>query len=1003
MADPVGDPVAGTCIELWTVAAGGGRGARQPHLATCDAGSPSADGFEKVHHDGLPDGMLGLADVPIGDYLVVSARPTEEPGSSGTPADAPVTIRAGRLTRLALTVTDPRTVIVRTVADGAPLVGACYRLGPGPTAEARCDGPGDPTHGLGDGAADGILVLGDTALKAGPQPLEQTLAPPGYVLAPIATATLVADRGAEVRIENGVGRGGLIVTNVDPAGTPVGGACLELWTETAIGARGTLVTHSPTCDAAPPAAQDVEKVPHDGAADGTLGVADVAPGDYLVVERRPPTDAVGSYAPLADLPVTTRAGRLTRLDLERLRARGLALTVVDDSGARLLGACFQLGEDDRIQPAIRACDGGGAGGDGRADGIVVLTLAEGDKPGPRPLRETVAPAGYAPVAERQVTVAAEGIALTVTHRLAAGTGGLVATVTDATGQPLGSACVELWTVAAGGARGTRVTGAATCDAAGPPGRGVEKIAHDGLADGSLGLAEVVPGDYVLVGVRPPADAAGPYPALADTPVSIRHGRLTSVTLVATRPATVLVRKVDEAGRPLPGACFRLGTGREGQVRCDGPGGPSLGPGDGRADGLLLLGDAAVHKPGPQPLEETVAPPGYSLAAATTATLLADGGAEVTVTDEPGAGQAGGPPTTGLVPTLELEIDSTIRIRTLNALPVPDGVASARGRIRLEGDAGSGTWQGNGELASMTTSSASGATCPSIAISGEGRYDWQVRNVSAAPGARADRIVADLDSGPTVEQPDTFVMDACTEPIDGTLNTWENLFFVVHGADYGRMGLHVDGWTLVDGGAWETGGVLAEATWSGRCPDARILDCDETTTFRLHVVLVPGTSPGASPGDGGAAPSASAGGAGAIDASTPRPAASAGGAPIIDPPLAAEACDDVTSCVPVLPILAVAGVVALLIGGSTLLLRTRVARTAALDAPGAQVDYATVDIEKIAAVDLAAAGNEVPMTELELSASKVEPSSLIDAEIGDVQIGDIKIGDIKLGDKHDPLP
>ncbi len=202
--------------------------------------------------------------------------------------------------------------------------------------------------------------------------------------------------------------------------------------------------------------------------------------------------------------------------------------------------------------------------------------------------------------------------------------------------------------------------------------------------------------------------------------------------------------------------------------------------------------------------------------------------------------------------LELEIDSHVTPLVLNGLTVVDGSATATGRIRLA-ETGPDQWSGNGSLASVTTSADGG--CQTITVAGRGSYDWQVREVIAGPDVAAADIVADIDAGLASEQPDTFTARTCPVALTGTMNTWENLFFVVHNGKKDVNGLRVTGWTLnATPDTWIDGGLVATATWSGSCPPMVIpggpgedddplaipgfLECEDRTTFRIWAVPAP---------------------------------------------------------------------------------------------------------------------------------------------------------------------
>src|SRR4029079_2571981 len=152
------------------------------------------------------------------------------------------------------------------------------------------------------------------------------------------------------------------------------------------------------------------------------------------------------------------------------------------------------------------------------------------------------------------------------------------------------------------------------------------------------------------------------------------------------------------------------------ARCDGPAPAGSGlTADGTADGLLVFaGLTPTGKATAYDLVEVHAPDGYGPIANRTVSPGPTAPLELTTPNTTGAAAEGGQ--LGEVTSLELEIDSSIEIRTLTGIPVTNGIATAVGRIALESD-GSGGWRGSGTLASTTTSDA-GAGCPSIEVHGK---------------------------------------------------------------------------------------------------------------------------------------------------------------------------------------------------------------------------------------------------------------------------------------------
>ena len=190
--------------------------------------------------------------------------------------------------------------------------------------------------------------------------------------------------------------------------------------------------------------------------------------------------------------------------------------------------------------------------------------------------------------------------------------------------------------------------------------------------------------------------------------------------------------------------------------------------------------------------------------------------------------------------LELRIDSTMRVTKYNGFAAGTDL-SVQGEIQLQRDPATGTWSGTGELASLTTSDRSG--CNAIEISGFGSYDWVVRDVIASPGLPADQIRIHMDAGPISEQPDSFNLPLCSggAPLTGTLNTWENLFFLLHRGFYKANGFEVDdlGGGASDTSTWQPGMKLGGISWVGSCEFVEELkalaSCDATTDFELVVI------------------------------------------------------------------------------------------------------------------------------------------------------------------------
>ena len=927
--DPAGTALTDYCYGLFS---DGGGGVRNKVVAAsrCD-GRPNPDGSANGESDGLADGSLGFSGVPAGRYVlgltrapVLTRPPAYEPI-----ADQVVSVTTGQVSQLTITQYRAGTIVIRKVDPaGAPLAGACFSL-TGGSSDAKafgCDGPGVGTAGPGDGLPDGILVLtpvntDGTGVSPGSYTLAETRPPDGYAAAPDQTVTTEADRATRLTVTNRpgpAGTGGLAIRTVDPAGIALTDYCYGLFSDGGGGVRSKVVAAS-RCDGRPNPDGSANGE-SDGLADGSLGFSGVPAGRYVLgLTRAPVLTRPPAYEPIADQVVSVTTGQVSQLTITQYRAGTIVIRKVDPAGAPLAGACFSLTGGSSDAKAF-GCDGPGVGtagpGDGLPDGILVLTPVNTDgtgvSPGSYTLAETRPPDGYAAAPDQTVTTEADrATRLTVTNRPGpAGTGGLAIRTVDPAGIALTDYCYGLFSDGGGGIR-DKVVAASRCDGRPNP-DGSANGESDGLADGSLGFSGVPAGRYVLGLTRAPVLTRPPaYEPIADQVVSVTTGQVSQLTITQYRAGTIVIRKVDPAGAPLAGACFSL-TGGSSDAKafgCDGPGVGTAGPGDGLPDGILVLTpvntDGTGVSPGSYTLAETRPPDGYAAAPDQTVTTEADRATRLKVTNRPGPAGTGGVAIIGLV----LEIDSRITIDKLTGMPVSNGVTMATGRISLEGDVGSGSWHGSGKLTSATNVPG-GETCGSLGVTGSGTYDWVIRSATASPELTASNLVVHMDSGPIVEAPDTFTMGGCPEPLTGTLNTWENLFFDTYRGRYAAMGFRVDGWTLIDGvDAWTTGGVIAEAQWAGACGTTIVLGCTDATTFRLVAVVLgfgPAGSGEPTPGGGGATADPSAGSGTSPGSGTPS--ASPG----------AVDCGDLARCLTSSPALLVIGALlaVTLVGGGT---------------------------------------------------------------------------------------
>jgi len=191
--------------------------------------------------------------------------------------------------------------------------------------------------------------------------------------------------------------------------------------------------------------------------------------------------------------------------------------------------------------------------------------------------------------------------------------------------------------------------------------------------------------------------------------------------------------------------------------------------------------------------------------------------------------------------LELEIDSTIEITKYTNLATL-ATASAKGTIRLTGDPATKAWSGRGTLDSTTVTDPGIHGCNTVILSGQGQYDWVVREVIAEPGTADRDVQVWMDAGPINEQPDNVTIGLCPSgSLPGTANVWGNLFFGIFQVFYQAKGFHLDGLNngMPDPDLWTTGFVLGESRWVGSCemtlPEDLHTFCTAGARYTLTVV------------------------------------------------------------------------------------------------------------------------------------------------------------------------
>ncbi|MBA3310486.1 MAG: hypothetical protein H0U28_10620 [Nocardioidaceae bacterium] len=626
-----------------------------------------------------PDGAETAADADIelteGNNAVgVAADAGTDDGGDETPAieGTDVSTDTGDAETPEVTAEiggEPGNLIVTLqTSEGQPVGGACFELvaDNGDVLTEACDtaeaGDGFPDNGntgfFGIPSATYTLRISDTpdgieavderevTIEPGTEVAETitaTAAEPGETPAPTEpTATDAADQGT----------GELVVLRTDESGAAVGGACFVIVDE-----NGDEVAPE-VCD------ED-----GDVADDGRIGFFDVPAGTWTLRETRAP-DGV---EPAEDQPVEIRADVSSDLPVQSARLAtetpeptevveetaapteqadetpqvtatveaqpgSLIVTLQDEAGQPVGGACFELGGEDG-EVAAEACDtddpfpgNGNTGFFGVPSGTYTLRISETpDNVAAPDDREVEVPAG-GEATEIVAVAATEATAepteqTTDTETDTVAETGAVEVSFDAAADP--AVCVELNT---SGGIGLSEAPAA-CD------NGDGDVNDD---PGVIVIEDVPAADYTLTVTEGPESLT----ELEGEPVTVEAGGSAQVAVEVLPPAeptpsgpesgTLTITVADPEGESLNGACFDV-TNESGTVNyCDEDG-----------DGTLIIEEVPF---GEQTIVQTAATDGFELATDQTATLSEDEPeATVAITNERGA---------GLLPVLATDTEGT---------------------------------------------------------------------------------------------------------------------------------------------------------------------------------------------------------------------------------------------------------------------------------------------------------------------------------------------------------
>jgi uncharacterized surface anchored protein len=566
--------------------------------------------------DGLPicDNQTGdldpaegvvLVDATAGDRQVTEVTAPE--GYDPVLSPQTVTVETGQTAEITVENSAFTGSVRITKTDNStqqPLAGSCFTLqgAEGETFGPVCD------NGDGDSdPADGVIVM--QGVTAGTYDLVESTTPDGYVApdGPVATGIQVTSgQAAEAAVGNSpvdvptptpLPSGSVLIDKVDPDGNALVGSCFALSGATNVG---------PVCDNGP---ADTDP------ADGKIGIDNVPAGDYNLSETQSPD----GYSQAANQNLTVTVGETAEVQVVNQPTAPevgvLAITVADDAGNALGGACFTYG-------GTSVCDNG-TGDENPAHGQIQVS---GVRVGTYDVANSVAPANFQ-TAESQSVDITSGQTSTVAFVLSAAepeTGGLQIELNDDQGNPVEGACISV-------APSSNVAGGETtelCDG------GAEDT---NPAPGILVVDDLPVGTWTVSQTTPPqsesAQAAGinfkvqPLQADQVTLAAISSNSRTVtvkanvvivvIIIIIINPPTEgslqIVKRAQDTNLLQGGACFQV-TGQGSTIEvCD-----NDGVDQNTTVGVILLTELAE---GDYTIHETQPPAGYDPAADQTATVV----------------------------------------------------------------------------------------------------------------------------------------------------------------------------------------------------------------------------------------------------------------------------------------------------------------------------------------------------------------------------------------------
>ncbi len=478
-----------------------------------------------------PAGFTAVDDLPItieptGARLQVPHQPVSEE-TPAEPVDEPQPVEPVETPQDA--AGDGEVVLALRDRDGNPVPGGCWALTErgGNQSVERCDAD--------DEAEDGNILF-DT-VPAGRYRLDEVSTPAGYQPAESQTADVSEGTPAEVTVEYRLARGEpgrLIILVDDESGAPLPETCFDL--------RGP-VELTDVCDRQ---------------GDGQLNVPDLPAGEYTVIQTQAPegftpapeTSIIVPEDDTIELPLINRqSGTEDEQDQNQDQEQvepvtpadegRVVVTVEDESGTPLPGACVSLDDDEAT---ISLCDDESGDVSGEPGQIEIGALPPGeyslsvtppdgfDAPQPTRIQVPADQAARVEIVLSQVAVEPEN-------------GSLVIVAEDEAGNRLPAACYTVET---------------------PPGGQAFGPFCDEDDDGEVTVTGVTAGPVAVVETTPPTDTAPADPVRQES--EIVAGEEAAVEFLHApvqeqeqeSAGTVEVRVVDAAGQPVSGCVDLFG-------------------------------------------------------------------------------------------------------------------------------------------------------------------------------------------------------------------------------------------------------------------------------------------------------------------------------------------------------------------------------------------------------------------------------------------------------------